>query len=148
MCTLENRWTRQILRGNAKAIFFITPSDPAKRSMCSLFSSMGEFSLLASKLFSCNFFMGDNVESSLFFVFFRVDPKVPKPSPHGDVPPLQLAIWSDCMDIWNILAEHVELSDQDKLNQLYIMIQARFNESDQVFKTFNNLLSSLPVELV
>jgi len=77
-----------------------------------------------------------------------VDPKVPKPSPHGDVPPLQLAIWADCMDIWNILAEHLELSDEDKLNQLYIMIQARFNESDQVFKTFNNLLSSLPVELV
>ena len=109
---------------------------------------MGELSVLASKLFSCNFFMDDDVESSLFFVFFRVDPKVPKPSPHGDVPSLQLAIWSDCMDIWNILAEHVELSDQDKLNQLYIMIQARFNESDQVFKTFNNLLSSLPVELV
>ena len=124
-------------------------------------------------------------ESDSFRIFTRVDPKVGKPSASGDISTLHLAINRDSMDIWNVLAERLEMSDEEKLYQMnrFIcqysfvfllvlseednmnrtiwtygqyghmdnmnrLIKSGFEEGDEVFKVFNELLSSFPVELV
>ena len=57
-------------------------------------------------------------ESDSFRIFTRVDPKVGKPSASGDISTLHLAINHDSMDIWNVLAERLEMSDEEKLYQM------------------------------
>ena len=57
-------------------------------------------------------------ESDSFRIFTRVDPKVGKPSASGDISTLHLAINRDSMDIWNVLAERLEMSDEEKLYQM------------------------------
>ena len=76
-----------------------------------------------------------------------MDPKVSRSTPHGDLSTLVLAIGGS-MEIWNILAEIEELSDEEKLYQMNCMIKEGFKEGDEVSKVFAKLLSSFPVELV
>ena len=62
--------------------------------------------------------------------------------------PLETAIDNGRMEIWNIMRERLELTDQEKLEQLCRMIMAGKMEQDEPWKEFRELLSSLPVELV
>merc|ERR1712032_1546281 len=75
------------------------------------------------------------------------DPKVPMAA-FEDKSPLETAIDKGQMEIWNIMRECLELTDQDKLEQLCRMIMAGKMEPDKPWKEFYGLLSSLPLELV
>ena len=50
------------------------------------------------------------------------------------------------MEIWKIMQESVDLSEQEKLEQLQVMIEKM--DSNNPHKEFEELLSSLPVKLV
>ena len=76
-----------------------------------------------------------------------MDPKVLRATPHGGLSTLVLAIGGS-MEIWSILAEIEELSDEEKLYQMNCMMDEGFEEGDEVCKVFDKLLSSFPVELV
>ena len=67
---------------------------------------------------------------------------------YDDKSPLETAIDKGQMEIWNIIREGLELTDQEKLKQLYRMIVAGKMEQDEPWKEFKELLSSLPLELV
>jgi len=75
------------------------------------------------------------------------DPKVPMAA-FEDKSPLETAIDKGQMEIWNIMREGLELTDQEKLEQLCRMIMAGKMEPDKPWKEFYGLLSSLPLELV
>ena len=62
--------------------------------------------------------------------------------------PLETAIDTGRMEIWNIMRERLELTDEEKLEQLGRMIMAGKMEQDEPWKEFKELLSSLPLELV
>ena len=62
--------------------------------------------------------------------------------------PLETAIDNGRMEIWNIMRERLELTDEEKLEQLNRMIMAGKMEQDEPWKEFKELLSSLPLELV
>ena len=62
--------------------------------------------------------------------------------------PLETAIDNGRMEIWNIMRERLELTDEEKLEQLGRMIMAGKMEQDEPWKEFKELLSSLPLELV
>ena len=67
----------------------------------------------------------------------------------SDRSPLETAIENDRMDIWSILVEQIgELSKEEKLQQLRIMVLAGMMEKDASCKQFKELLKSLPVEMV
>ena len=67
---------------------------------------------------------------------------------YDDKSPLATAIDKGRMEIWNIMREGLELTDQEKLEQLCRMIMAGKMEQDEPWKEFKELLSSLPLELV
>ena len=67
---------------------------------------------------------------------------------YDDKSPLETAIDEGRMEIWNIMREGLELSETEKLEQLCRMIVAGKMDPDDPWKEFNELLSSLPVELV
>jgi len=73
------------------------------------------------------------------------DPKVPMAAYES---PLETAIDNGRMEIWNIMRERLELTDEEKLEQLGRMIMAGKMEQDEPWKEFKELLSSLPVQLV
>merc|ERR1719209_1183552 len=75
------------------------------------------------------------------------DPKVPMAA-YDDKSPLETAIDKGQMEIWNIMRDGLELTDQEKLKQLYRMIMAGKMEPDEPWKEFKEFLSSLPLELV
>jgi len=75
------------------------------------------------------------------------DPKVSMAA-YDDKSPLETAIDKGQMEIWNIMRESLELTDQEKLEQLCGMIVAGKMEPDKPWKEFYGLLSSLPLELV
>ena len=50
------------------------------------------------------------------------------------------------MEIWRIMQKSVELSEQEKLEQLQAMIEKM--DSNNPHKEFEELLTSLPVKLV
>ena len=63
--------------------------------------------------------------------------------------PLETAIENDRMDIWSILVKQIgKLSNEEKLQQLRIMVLAGMMEKDVPCKQFKELLESLPVEMV
>ena len=67
----------------------------------------------------------------------------------SDRSPLETAIENDRMDIWSILVEQIgELSNEEKLQQLRIMVLAGMMEKDAPCKQFKELLKSPPVEMV
>ena len=59
---------------------------------------------------------------------------------------METAIENDHMEIWKIMQESVDLSEQEKLEQLQVMIEKM--DSNNPHKEFEELLSSLPVKLV
>jgi len=63
---------------------------------------------------------------------------------------LELAIERNRMDIWKIMSERVELTDEEKLEQLFTMLTVEGNmEKNKPCTEFKQLLmSTLPVELV
>ena len=67
---------------------------------------------------------------------------------YEDKTPLDTAIDSGRMEIWNIIRKGLEFSETDKLEQLCRMIVAGNMDQDDPWKEFKDLLSSLPVELV
>merc|ERR1719239_2132298 len=75
------------------------------------------------------------------------DPKVPMGA-YDDKSPLETAIDNGRLEIWNIMREGLELTDQEKLEQLCRLIVAGKMEPDKPWKEFKELLSSLPLELV
>ena len=78
-------------------------------------------------------------------LYFRFDPKI-EMSAYNDNSPLETAIENDHMEIWQIMQKSVELSEQEKLEQLQVMIKKM--DSNNPYKEFEQLLSSLPVKLV
>ena len=52
------------------------------------------------------------------------------------------------MEVWRMLMEHLELSDQEKLQQLRAMVEVGKMEKDDPSKEFKELLSSLSIEVV
>ena len=67
-------------------------------------------------------------------------------SAYNDKSPLETAIENDDMETWRIMQRSVELSEQEKLEQLQAMIEKM--DSNNPHKEFEELLSSLPVKLV
>ena len=67
-------------------------------------------------------------------------------SAYNDNSPMETAIENDHMEIWKIMQESVDLSEQEKLEQLQVMIEKM--DSNNPHKEFEELLSSLPVKLV
>ena len=67
---------------------------------------------------------------------------------YDDKSPLETAINYGQMEIWNIMREGLEFTEEEKLKQLCRMIVARKMVQDDPWKEFKELLSSLPVELV
>ena len=64
---------------------------------------------------------------------------------HNQLPPLGIAIQFDFMDIWRIIRDQVELTDEAKLKQLYYMIAERRDKRPNLLplKEFRELLNSL-----
>ena len=67
---------------------------------------------------------------------------------YDDKSPLETAIDNGRLEIWNIMREGLELTDQEKLEQLCRMIVAGKMEQDEPWKEFKEFLSSLPLKLV
>ena len=78
-----------------------------------------------------------------------------RPSPYDSnlSSPLEDATWSSHMEVWKILKDHIEMTVELKLEQLYLMIVHqvyRWQDScqEESYKEFKELLSSLPVESI
>ena len=67
---------------------------------------------------------------------------------YEDKTPLDTAIDSGRMEIWNIIRKGLEFSETDKLEQLCRMIVSGKMDQDDPWKEFKELLATLPVELV
>ena len=80
-------------------------------------------------------------------MFFRCDPKF-STAAYENKSPLETAIEKNQMEIWQIMRDRVDLSENEKLEQLRAMIVAAKMEVDNPCKEFRDLLSSLPIELV
>ena len=80
-------------------------------------------------------------------MFFRCDPKF-STAAYENKSPLETAIEKNQMDIWQIMRDCVDLSENEKLEQLRAMIVAAKMEVDNPCKEFRDLLSSLPIESV
>ena len=78
-------------------------------------------------------------------MYLRFDPKI-EMSAYNDNSPLETAIENDQMEIWRIMQKSVELSEQEKLEQLQAMIEKMDSNNPQ--NEFEELLSTLPVKLV
>jgi len=66
---------------------------------------------------------------------------------HRQLPPLGIAIMLNYMDLWKILTEHIELTDEAKIEQLFYMISETEKRSFPL-EEFKELLASLPVDKV
>jgi len=62
--------------------------------------------------------------------------------------PLEEAIQRGHMEVWNILKDHIEMTVELKLEQLYNMITTAYRYREEPHTEFKELLSSMPVELV
>ena len=74
----------------------------------------------------------------------------PRPSPHDvNQSPLEEAIVRGHWEIWNILKDHIEMTVELKLEQLYnMMVHQKNCGREDPHKEFRELLSSLPVESI
>ena len=86
-------------------------------------------------------------------MFRRCNPKVLQYNNSGttsEISALELAIERNRMDIWKIMSERVELTDEEKLEQLFTMLTMEGNmEKNKPCTELKQLLMSpLPVELV
>ena len=80
-------------------------------------------------------------------MLFRCDPKF-STAAFDNKSPLETAIEKNQMEIWQIMRDCVDLSENEKLEQLRAMIVAGKMELDNPCKEFRDLLSSLPIEVV
>ena len=80
-------------------------------------------------------------------MLFRCDPKF-STATYENKSPLETAIEKNQMEIWQIMRDCVDLSENEKLEQLRAMIVAGKMEGDNPCKEFRDLLSSLPIESV
>ena len=58
-----------------------------------------------------------------------------------------IAIMMGCMDMWKMLREHIELTDEDKIEQLFYMMSETEGRPFPL-EEFKELLASLPVDKV
>ena len=80
-------------------------------------------------------------------MFPRCDPKS-SVFAYDNKSALETAIDNNQMKIWKMMREGVELSDYEVLEQLQAMIAAGREEDAHPQEEFQELLSSLPVEVV
>ena len=66
---------------------------------------------------------------------------------HRQLPPLGIAIMLNYMDLWKILMEHIELTDEAKIEQLFYMISETEKRSFPL-EEFKELIASLPIDKV
>ena len=66
---------------------------------------------------------------------------------HRQLPPMGIAIMMGCMDMWKMLREHIELTDEDKIEQLFYMMSETEGRPFPL-EEFKELLASLPVDKV
>jgi len=67
---------------------------------------------------------------------------------HRRLPPLGIAIMLNYMDIWQILREHIELTEEAKIEQLFYMMSEMSENHPFPLEQFKELLASLPVDKV
>ena len=85
-------------------------------------------------------------------ILFSLDPMAPRPSPRPSsddviLSPLEDAIARGHMEVWDLLKDHVEMTVEMKLDQLYNMIVSTSNRDRKKPYTvqFRELLSSVPI---
>merc|ERR1719397_338831 len=80
---------------------------------------------------------------------YGLDPMAPLAFQRPLMSPLEEAIERGHMEVWSILKEHIEMTDELKLEQLYKMITMRgYRYREEPHTEFKELLASLPVESV
>ena len=62
--------------------------------------------------------------------------------------PLEQALEGGNMEVWNLLKDHIEMTVELKLEQLYNMITTVYRYREEPHTEFKELLSSLPLESV
>ena len=80
-------------------------------------------------------------------MFPRCDPKSSVVA-YDNESALETAIINNQMEIWKMMRDRVELSEYEVLEQLQAMIAVGRKEDDHPQEEFQELLSSLPVEVV
>ena len=84
-------------------------------------------------------------------MFPRVDPTANTATNtvyHRRLPPLGIAIMLNYMDIWQILREHIELTEEAKIEQLFFMMSEMSENQPFPMEQFKELLGALPVDKV
>ena len=90
-------------------------------------------------------------DSFLNELFPRVDPTANTATNtvfHRQLPPLGIAIMLNYMDIWQILREHIELTEEAKIEQLFFMMSEMSENQPFPMEQFKELLGALPVDKV
>ena len=67
---------------------------------------------------------------------------------HPQLPPLGIAIMLGRMDMWKMLREHIDLTDDAKTEQLFYMMSETEEGGNFPLEEFKELLASLPVDKV
>ena len=67
---------------------------------------------------------------------------------HPQLPPLGIAIMLGRMDMWKMLQEHIDLTDDAKTEQLFYMMSETEEGGNFPLEEFKELLASLPVDKV
>jgi len=79
---------------------------------------------------------------------YGLDPMAPLAFRRPLMSPLEEAIERGHMEVWSILKEHIEMTDELKLEQLYNMITTGYRYREEPHTEFKELLASMPVESV
>ena len=77
-----------------------------------------------------------------------LDPMAPLAIRRPNMSPLEQALEGGNMEVWNLLKEQIEMTDELKLVQLYNMITTAYRYREEPHTEFKELLSSMPVETV
>ena len=77
-----------------------------------------------------------------------LDPMAPLAIRRPNMSPLEQALEGGNMEVWNLLKDHIEMTVELKLEQLYNMITTVYRYREEPHTEFKELLSSLPVESV
>ena len=77
-----------------------------------------------------------------------LDPMAPLAIRRPNMSPLEQALEGGNMEVWNLLKDHIEMTVELKLEQLYNMITTVYRYREEPHTEFKELLSSLPVESI
>ena len=77
-----------------------------------------------------------------------LDPMAPLAFRRPNMSPLEQALEGGNMEVWNLLKDHIEMTVELKLEQLYNMITTAYRYREEPHTEFKELLSSLPLESV